>query len=384
MSAPAASPPPLTPPRSRWGWLALSAVLHGAFFVALGLLPDPRRERPADLLPIELIELAPPAPAGDATGPEPASDGGEAIAEPEARAEPEASAEEPAAPSRRPRSDRVPAPAAAEPAPAPPEAKSPAHGGVGLGLTNLRDQSRAGGGVPAPHPSHLDRGVIDRRVAVDQDVESGPRVSSSASDHTPRSLGEAGFKHRRNGKIVYRDPKFRFRAVLHPNGRLVFQNLPGTPAAMPGMSEIVRAAKGEELYRKEKKRLLEQTFELRLSMAVAWAEQQIDHRLRRQYRELIEVWSEDSRPAAARRRTLFERWDDCDEAVAVKVEGFGDEGESRIDEVRRSAATRARESIESFVRKHLPAGSPDAYPSAELAELNRGRHSKDEFDPYHR
>jgi hypothetical protein len=182
---------------------------------------------------------------------------------------------------------------------------------------------------------------------------------------------------------VYRDPDFRFRAVLQPDGRVTFKNLVGTPKkGMPGMSEAVRAAQDKDLYYREKKQLLDDTFDLRLSMAVEYASKQVDRQLRSLQGELAEAWGDVQQPAKARRRLLFDRWDECEEGVAVKLPGFEDEAGTRMDALRQDAGSRARASIEAFIRKHLPRGSPDAYAASEIAELNRIRHSRKKFDPY--
>jgi hypothetical protein len=36
----------------------------------------------------------------------------------------------------------------------------------------------------------------------------------------------------------------------------------------------------------------------------------------------------------------------------------------------------------AFIRSELPEGSPEAYPEDELAQLNRGRQSREPFAPY--
>jgi hypothetical protein len=46
------------------------------------------------------------------------------------------------------------------------------------------------------------------------------------------------------------------------------------------------------------------------------------------------------------------------------------------------AAAAVRAIIVKFVRERLPAGSADAFTDEELEKLNRGRQSKERFDPY--
>ena len=68
--------------------------------------------------------------------------------------------------------------------------------------------------------------------------------------------------------------------------------------------------------------------------------------------------------------------------MRVKLPGFEHATDTRIDALRASAGGKARDKITSFIRKQLPKGSADAYPTEELEELNRRRHSKARFAPY--
>jgi hypothetical protein len=73
------------------------------------------------------------------------------------------------------------------------------------------------------------------------------------------------------------------------------------------------------------------------------------------------VWADTLRPAAERRQRLFALWDDC-----------------ATDAIGR----RARSAVVRFVRTHLPAESPDAFTTAELAAFNARRTSSEPFAPY--
>jgi hypothetical protein len=83
-------------------------------------------------------------------------------------------------------------------------------------------------------------------------------------------------------------------------------------------------------------------------------------------RSLQSLWAATPEPAA-RKQALFELWDDCVEDGDPEVVAAGEA---------------ARRMVIGFVRGHLPAGGPDAYTPAELAELARRRHSKAVFAPY--
>jgi hypothetical protein len=80
------------------------------------------------------------------------------------------------------------------------------------------------------------------------------------------------------------------------------------------------------------------------------------------WRRRVEVVAGDRRrPAADRRRTLFELWDECD---------------------RSAQGAAARAAVEVSVRRHFPPGHADAYRADELDAFNRGRPAAQRFDPY--
>ncbi len=97
--------------------------------------------------------------------------------------------------------------------------------------------------------------------------------------------------------------------------------------------------------------------------------------------ELAALWAE-KRPAAERRRLIFARWDECEEAVGGPAVARVEHVAEAVDAIRKQAGERAREVIEKFVRTHLPAGGGEAYGPEELAALNQGRASRRSFAPY--
>jgi hypothetical protein len=116
-------------------------------------------------------------------------------------------------------------------------------------------------------------------------------------------------------------------------------------------------AQGQDPYEHERLCFLDDTRDLRADLRVAHERTQMAG-LRR---ALERAWFDEDRPAAQRRAALFAIWDEC-----------------REEEV----GLLGRELVESFVRQHLPSGSIDAFPGAELASLNAQRTSTAEFKPY--
>jgi hypothetical protein len=84
-------------------------------------------------------------------------------------------------------------------------------------------------------------------------------------------------------------------------------------------------------------------------------------------RRLRAIWRASRWTHAHRRRLLFDLWDEC--------------AETGPDDVLATART-VRATIVAFIHRNLPAGSPHAYPPAELAALNKNRLSHQRFDPY--
>jgi hypothetical protein len=262
-----------------------------------------------------------------------------------------------------------------------PDARDPG----AVSLLDLRNQSQAGARPNIrPQLERTDgagaRAPRSREGAGLQAPGDGDFSPATARDGKPRSLTEAGFTRRRNGEMVFNGGAWI--AKLLPDGRLKFRNRVGVPSAHPGMSEAVRASQGQELYQKQKKQLLAETFELRLSFAVSRAEEEIERKLGQLVRELLEIWGRTSQPAQQRRRLLFERWDECEEAMAVPLGEFEGSAGERLAQMRSKAGDKARAKIESFIARHLPRGEPDAFSDEELKQLNRKRRSRRRFAPY--
>jgi hypothetical protein len=391
-------------PRSR-GWAAAGTIAVHAL-VGLWLLTRPPEPPPPPVLQLHEIELVdaaeiPIANDGDASkrAPEPGAP------EPESEATPPD--EEPSIDDGDPReSTRRPSRAEAthgdaEPLDTTPEPEPHAAAAEGanavmppgaLAISGLRRGSRSGG-VGSLRPT-LEPPTTSRSLHA---VGSDAAYSPEPSDTKPPSLAAAGFKPRsRDGKLVYKHKKFR--AVLHPDGRMTFSDAPsmipskagppqrGLPGGgggnMPGPGEAAVAMSGQELYVKEKRELLEWTYELRVQMAVEFAEANIDKRLKSLYRELITRWHAPGATPEERRAEIFERWDDCDDSFGPKLPELLKDAPASIDDKRREAGRAARETIEKFVRTHLPEGSADAFTDAELRSLNARRKSRARFDPY--
>ena len=280
----------------------ISGVVHGLVLAWWASLPEPEPDPeppPPRWASVELIEpvVAEPVVA-PAPEPEPALPDALAPEEPP-ESEPAEPEPLPPAPSTRPprsRSPRSPEATPEEPT-SEEEPTGPAPGG--LALQGLRGSSRADSTRatvrPSLPPPRVDGGHVVRRVG-----GAGTELPAGSRDGVPRSLAEAGFRRTRGGKMVYTDRRSGFKATLLPDGRLKFRTTV-TPSSMPGMSEVIRAAQGQELFQQQKKRLLDETFDLRLRMAMDFAKGNLDRRLKSLYRDLLDRWTDDSSSETRRR-----------------------------------------------------------------------------------
>jgi hypothetical protein len=131
------------------------------------------------------------------------------------------------------------------------------------------------------------------------------------------------------------------------------------------LTDIAMKAKKQDPYRYEKEKFMESTAKLRTELTTRARRDRLEASLAALPQHLEDVWGDLSRPARERRRTLYTMW----------REAAGSD-----DEVG-AAGRKARNTIESFIRDRLPAGSTDGYGDDELRRLN-ARAGAMKFDPY--
>lgn len=157
------------------------------------------------------------------------------------------------------------------------------------------------------------------------------------------------------------------RAQVAEDGRDLRLDLP-VPIPVPVISfdfdayELFMRAVGEDAHPFQRLWILNETESLRDRLADASRAEDLRRSMRDLRPRLSRIWNDRRRPAPARRREIFEAWDECEEGTP--------EGEG------------AREEIESFVRDRLPCDGTDAYSEDELDVLNAARESEAPFDPY--
>jgi len=204
-----------------------------------------------------------------------------------------------------------------------------------------------------------------------------------SDDLEPRSLEEAGFKRHEDGSYKLWKLGGAVTVKIHPSGRIEFRDraLSVRGAAVGHAGTVAQALAGEEQFKAIKAKIIRQTFALRMQMAQSWSRDQMRKQLARLRGQLQRTWTRSELSAVRRREVLFTLWDDCDEA-STEGEGAAKTVETTLDQARAEVGTQARAQIVAFIREELPAGSADAYPSAELERLNASRHSRQRFAPY--
>ncbi|MCB9716070.1 MAG: hypothetical protein H6712_19540 [Myxococcales bacterium] len=208
------------------------------------------------------------------------------------------------------------------------------------------------------------------------------------------SLGEATVTILEDGTILVYDrygdlrakildPRARFTETIEPIAGTKEWAKPSPQLTIPlGGLATWLTKRGQERRAKAQLEAKGLTDSQRMMVAIAEQAEATETQLAALDRELAALWADASKPAAERRRLIFARWDECEEGDgAVETLEITD-ASTAADAIRAQAGERARATIESFVRKALPARGADAFTAEELAGLNAERSSKRAFAPY--
>jgi hypothetical protein len=236
----------------------------------------------------------------------------------------------------------------------------------------------------------------------------GARGRVGLLPHPRDAAASLGLVRRGDGGFDYVDPGHRFRARIMTDGTVQFadrwrkpsskdrQN--GRPGGRPpeaviaainpfvgvklgGPLEWFMRATHQDPAGHAKAEFLATTRDFRTRLAVGDTRMRVHERLRALPAELLAIWTDLRRPLAERKRLVFQHWDDCADVVA-KGRALTDAAADEIASLRADAAADARQTIESFVRRHAPRGTARAYAARELDSLNARRRTAVRFDPY--
>lgn len=132
-------------------------------------------------------------------------------------------------------------------------------------------------------------------------------------------------------------------------------------------TDALLRGRGGDPYFAHKLKVLDATRDERGALRNLNRAEQLTHATALMQRNLDALWGNPRLDLAAKRRGLFELWDECaEDGDPLLVDGARD----------------ARRLVIAFIRGHLPAGGPGAYAPAELAALARHQQSRAVFDPY--
>ena len=155
-------------------------------------------------------------------------------------------------------------------------------------------------------------------------------------------------------------PKGEERPIEHPIGSI------GVTIIRFDVSDWLMRANGQDPYASAKLKVLDATRDQRVEVGTKYRRAQLARAGELVQENLTHLWTSVIDPSE-RKRELFELWDDCAESGDQHV----------ID-----AGHAARARVIAFIRVKIPAGSADAFTTAELVRFNERRKSKMAFVPY--
>ncbi|MCD6497062.1 MAG: hypothetical protein J7M25_02015 [Deltaproteobacteria bacterium] len=133
------------------------------------------------------------------------------------------------------------------------------------------------------------------------------------------------------------------------------------------LTDALMRAKGQAPYVADKITFMKDTRPWRLGLRHAWFLRRARAFIEGLPQRLRRVWYDQKTTVRHKKQALFDLWDEC----------LDRDGTNLAD-----MAQIARRIIVSFIRRHLPKNSANAYRSMELSLLNRHRNSKPVFSPY--
>jgi hypothetical protein len=337
-----------------WVALGIAAALHMGLLLYAYLTPERTPQARKRIIEMEVVRRTPPPPPPKKEE------------EPPKKEEEPPKKEEPQPPPRgarplpsllqpvpRDKSSEDPAsPAIVVPAqPQQPEVKPPPGGGP-INLFDRDSLSKAAGvpGSGAAVPKGPNRLLKDERLEEKKEPDF-PLVP------------DKGGGYRFDGQ--------HFTARIGPDGALSFEDkgpigfAKGQSGFSFDLTDLMMKGGKQDPYRAEKRRFVEHTEKLREDLRRKRNEATLDSALASLPRDLAAIW-ESRRAPGVRRREIYEYWVDC----ADDKDGNDTQGQ------------RARRQVEEYVRRHLPAGSPDGYTEEELLRFAASREGLPLFDPY--
>jgi hypothetical protein len=229
-----------------------------------------------------------------------------------------------------------------------------------------------------------DQGVFVGKVNPDGSVKltDKPNLNVRLALPTPKSLGRAlaswyerdkGPLGREGDTAMARQIQVTSGASTDPPDPVTSRNKDRAPTAIvPVLSggfdttDWLMRRHGQDPYASKKLAFLDATRDERVQIGNRHRAQQLKQATQLMQHNLDALWAAALDPAA-RKRALFELWDECAETGDPDLVAGGQA---------------ARRLVIGFLRSHLPAGSAFAFTPDELAAFARAKHSQATFQPY--
>lgn len=221
---------------------------------------------------------------------------------------------------------------------------------------------------------HSDQGTF--RVDVDRDgtahLSDAPNLHVGIALPRVRDVGNAVSQW---AEDPYRDPQAAKRQRLGEykgqgdDQKTTSSSVVPVPILSGGFdaTDALMRRHGQDPYASKKLKVLDATRDERAEIGARYRREQLVHASQLIKAAADQLWRS-GLDLVAKKRQLFELWDDCAEAGAPELV---------------EAGQRARAFLVGYVNAKLPPGSESAFSAAELAELNAHRHSHLVFAPYH-
>lgn len=224
--------------------------------------------------------------------------------------------------------------------------------------------------IPDLPGARLDAEIADIRARLRKPGRGGD--VGDLSQLVSLNEARANVELRPDGGGRYKAKSPNFKAKIDPDGKVHIQDNPSFKV-IPGIlmltvifdaTDLAMRAKGMDPYASEKLAFLDRTRDQRVAIGTEYRRAQLAQSAHHMRHNIATLWSA-TPDSAARKRALFELWDEC--------------AESGSDDLLRGAAD-ARKALTDHIKAKL--AGPLAYTPEELAQLNQRRRSKAAFAPY--
>jgi hypothetical protein len=334
------------------GALLIAAGLHAAFLLIAYLRPQPPSNKRGQRILMEVVTKPPPPPEVPPPPPPP----------PESTPQP--AVPEPA----KQQASRRPLPKELQPV-NPNSPSEPGSSAIVVPPQPPQPPEAPGGPQPKGPINLFDRGTLGKSLGLTGYAGNAPKGEDRMiKDSRLEEKKVPDFELIPEKGGGFRAETRNFIAHIKPDGALEFENRfpigfnKGGTFSFDLTDLAMRGAKQDPYYA-EKRRFMDFSEKVRNDLRKKAIQERNENALSSLGQQLHSLWNS-GRPAAERRRELFEKWSEC------------------TDDKDDTLGRKGRRAIEDFIRTYLPAGSPEAFTSDELSRFASERQGQPPFDPY--